>query len=208
MTELIIKNLTKNYRHHQVFKDVSLRFDSDNYNFLIGENGTGKSTMIKCLLDNIKYQGNIEKTNLSFSYAPEAISLPEYISVYNFLLLLLKSKTKKTIKYDQIINYYLEAFDILIYKKKLICQLSKGTRQKIILIQTLMIDSDVYIFDEPLSGLDIDSRKVFMKELRRLKQKKKLIIICTHYLNEYNFRFKQIFTFPLQGEINECNTTT
>ena len=56
-----------------------------------------------------------------------------------------------------------------------------------------MDSSDVYIFDEPLSGLDIESRKNFMEELKKLKRKSKIIIISTHYLNQYKFKYKSKF---------------
>ncbi len=200
MPELIINNLTKKYGKNEVFKNINLTFDSKYYNFLVGENGSGKSTLIKCILNEVNYIGNIDRKDYIFSYAPEKILLPDYITLRNFLSLLLLSKIKKIQNVNEIVEYYLTLFNISKYKNTLINELSKGTRQKIILIQTLMATGDVYIFDEPLSGLDEESRNKFMDELRKLKRKSKIIIISTHHLNQYNFKSKKVYQFPLKME--------
>ena len=201
MLQLIVDNLTKKYKNKTIIQNASFILTSEKYNFFIGENGTGKSTMIKCILGEVKYEGLIDKNNLNIAYAPEQLILPEYITVYNFLKLLglTKNHQKQNIDYD--INYYLKCFDILEYRNRLIHQLSKGTKQKILLIQTFMSEADIYLFDEPLGGLDEESRKHFLNELRRLKRKNKLIIICTHYLEEYHFKAKTIINFPIRGNI-------
>jgi ABC-type multidrug transport system ATPase subunit len=76
-----------------------------------------------------------------------------------------------------------------------IINLSKGMRQKVLIIQNLMVDSDCYIFDEPLSGLDPISQNIFMDEINKLFDNKKLIIIITHFPNQYNFNNKLIIDF-------------
>ena len=209
MLEVTINNLTKHYGKNEVLNNVNMTFDSNSYNFLVGENGSGKSTLIKCILDEINYQGEIDKKGYKIAYAPEKIVLPDYVTLHNFLVLLGLNKIKKIKEVNELIDYYLQIFNIEKYKNKLICELSKGTRQKIILIQTLMDSSDVYIFDEPLSGLDIESRKNFMEELKKLKRKSKIIIISTHYLNQYKFKYKKVFNFPYVEEVeNGLNETT
>ena len=202
MLEMIISNLTKHYGKNEVFNNVNITFDSNSYNFLVGENGSGKSTLIKCILDEINYQGFIDKKDYKIAYAPEKIMLPDYVTLHNFLVMLGISKNKNVKQVNELIEYYLQIFNIVKYKNKLICELSKGTRQKIILIQTLMDSSDVYIFDEPLSGLDEESRKNFMDELKKLKNQSKLIIISTHHLNQFRFKYKKVFNFPYVKEVN------
>ena len=209
MLEMIISNLTKHYGKNEVFNNLNMTFDSSSYNFLVGENGSGKSTLRKCILDEINYQGSIDKKDYKIAYAPEKILLPDYVTLHNFLVMLGISKNKNIKHVNELIDYYLKIFNIEKYKTKLICELSKGTRQKIILIQTLMDSSDVYIFDEPLSGLDEESRKNFIEELKKLKSQSKLIIISTHYLNQYKFKYKKVFNFPYIEEVNdEFNETT
>ena len=99
--------------------------------------------MIKCILGEVKYEGLIDKNNLNIAYAPEQLILPEYITVYNFLKLLGLTKNHQKQNIDDDINYYLKCFDILEYRNRLIHQLSKGTKQKILLIQTFMSEADI-----------------------------------------------------------------
>lgn len=202
MIQISIENLAKKYRRMVVFKNVDLVIDSKKYNFLVGQNGTGKSTFIKCLLGEVKYDGIINLSNLRISYAPERINLPDYISVINFLTLLAKIDDYNLATIREKIKYYLKNFDLEQYKKMPLCKLSQGNRQKVILIQALMMEGDIYIFDEPLTGLDENSQNVFIQELKKKKSEKKLIIISTHRLDSYKFRSKNIIHFPLQEVVN------
>ena len=53
MNQILIIDLTKKYKEKTIIKNKSLTIDGDNYNFLIGPNGTGKTTFIKCLLEKL-----------------------------------------------------------------------------------------------------------------------------------------------------------
>lgn len=203
MNEIVIENLSKRYRRTFIFKGVNLTLDSNKYNFLVGSNGTGKSTFIKCLLGEVRYEGVIETQNQIIAYAPERINLPDYVSVSNFLLLLSRITNKKISMNKEKMNYYIKHFFLEPYIKMPICKLSQGNRQKLILIQALMTEGDIYIFDEPLTGLDETSQKAFLDELRIKKNQQKLIIISTHRLDAYRFRNKNIIHFPLEGEKND-----
>lgn len=205
MNELKIKNLTKKYGNKIIIQNLTCNLDSNSYNFLIGPNGSGKTTMIKCLLGYVSYYGKVVNDNISFSYAPDNIYLPEYINVYNLLMLLMINKKMCIKEADILIENMINKFSINQYKYTPIYKLSKGTKQKVVLIQCLITNSDVYIFDEPLNGLDQNSKKVFIDELKKLKAKNKIIIISTHHLKDYKFRNKKIIQFPIKGEnINAC----
>lgn len=197
MNQILIIDLTKKYKEKTIIKNKSLTIDGDNYNFLIGPNGTGKTTFIKCLLGEIKYEGKIEKNNLTIAYAPENLVMPDYVTMYDFLKLLYLNKVQSNECIDSKIIYYLELFSIKDYKDMLICKLSKGTKQKIVLIQALFCNCDIYIFDEPFDGLDEKTRKIFVSQLIKIKKRKKIIIISTHYIKEYHIQLKRIFHFPL-----------
>ncbi len=207
MNQIVIEKLSKRYSKNFVFKDIDLKIDSRKYNFLVGDNGTGKSTFIKCIIGEVKYSGNINKKNLKVAYAPEKITLPDYINVSNFLFLLLKTNNKNYSIANNNIQYYLKVFSLEKYAKTPICKLSQGTRQKIIIIQTLMTNGDIYIFDEPLTGLDENSKKCFLLELKRIKSENKIIIISTHRLDAYRFRSKNVINFPLGGNSNDSTSS-
>lgn len=203
MKQIRIERLMKKYRQVIIFQDIDLVIDNQKYNFLVGGNGTGKSTFIHCLLGEVKYDGKIDIGESSIAYVPERMHLPDYISVSNFLVLLARLDHNHISSIYDKVKYYLKLFSLEIYERKPICKLSQGNRQKVILIQALMKDSDIYIFDEPLTGLDIHSQKVFLDELRKKKNQDKLIIVSTHRIENYKYRNKNIIQFPLERRPND-----
>ncbi|MCM1260166.1 MAG: ABC transporter ATP-binding protein [Prevotella sp.] len=207
MCPIRIRNLKKSYKRHCIFDHVHLDLDERMYHFLIGENGAGKSTFIKCLLDEVKYSGVIEKSSHSIAYVPEKIILPDYVTVSDYLYWMAKIQYQKNMQLKEKVFHYLQRFAMENYAETPICQLSQGTRQKVLLIQALLSESDIYIFDEPLRGLDEYSKKCFIEEIRKLKQKDKLIVISTHTLEQYRVRKKHIISFPL-GEDYVSNSIT
>ena len=203
MIQIRIEKLMKKYHQTIIFQDIDLIINHEKYNFLVGSNGTGKTTLIKCLLGEVKYDGKIDIGNATIAYVPERVHLPDYMSAYNFLVLLAKTDYQKLSTICDKVKYYLKLFSLENYRNKPICKLSQGNRQKLILIQALIKDSDIYIFDEPLTGLDIHAQKVFLDELRKKKKQKKLILISTHRINQYTFKNKNRIQFPLEGNTND-----
>lgn len=204
MITINIQNVTKKYRVGNkikyVLKDFTTFINSDKCNFLIGYNGSGKSTLIKCVLNHVDYEGKIEVNSNKISYAPEKIVLPDYSTVYTFLKNIADYKDIPNHLIDSYIEDYIIKFGLSEHKNKAIMKLSKGNRQKVNLIQALLGESDIYIFDEPLSGLDDVTKEVFIDEVKRLRKNSKLIVISTHYLKDYRFRIRNIIQM---GELNE-----
>lgn len=207
MCQIRIRNLKKSYKRHCIFDHVHLDLDDRMYHFLIGENGAGKSTFIKCILGEVKYSGIIQKSSHSIAYVPEKITLPDFVTVRYYLYWMGRIQYQKDSHLNEKILHYLYRFAIENYMDVPIYQLSQGTRQKVILIQALLSESDIYIFDEPLRGLDEYSKKCFIEEMRKLKQKNKLIVISTHTLEQYRVRKKHIISFPLgEGYVSDSIT--
>ena len=204
MTSINIQNVSKKYRvgnkTKYVLKDFTTFINSDKCNFLIGYNGSGKSTLIKCVLNHVDYEGKIDVNSNKISYAPEKIVLPDYSTVYNFLKNIAEYKDIPNHLIDSCIEEYIIKFDLSEHKNKAIMKLSKGNRQKVNLVQALLGESDIYIFDEPLSGLDDATKEVFIDEIKRLRKNSKLIVISTHYLKDYRFRIRNVIQM---GELNE-----
>ena len=162
---------------------------------MVGNNGSGKSTFIKCLLKLIKYEGNVEDQNISYSYCPEKLIFPDYLTIGDFLSLFGKVKNIDKESLSVKLDYYYNKFNLREHLDKYLIKLSKGTKQKLLIILTLMVDADVYIFDEPLNGLDRTTRRTFYEELRKLHQASKIVIISTHHLSSYRFKNRKVIDF-------------
>ncbi len=196
MISINITNLSKKYlvgfKKNIVLKDINICITSEKCNFLLGYNGSGKSTLLKCILNHVDYEGKIEKNSKKVSYSPEKVIFPDFITPYTFLNQYLKIKKMNNETGVNSLNYYVELFNLKPHLYKNIYQLSKGNKQKINLILSLIIESDIYIFDEPLSGLDIETKEVFINEIKKLRKMKKLIIISTHNLKDFNYKVKNL----------------
>ena len=184
-------NILKKYKSTIVLNNFNFTFTNEYINFLQGANGTGKTTLILCILDFLKYKGIIECNFQKFVFQPEKVVLPDYLTVDKYLKLLLRYYHQQNYNLERL----LEIFNMKENINKDIINLSKGMRQKVLIIQTLMIDSDCYIFDEPLSGLDPISQNIFMDEINKLFDNNKLIIIITHFPEHYSFNKKLIIDF-------------
>lgn len=182
-----IEHLSKKYGKKIIINQLSLCLDSENYTFIQGANGSGKSTLVKCLCNLVPYQGTIDKGNHQISYCPEKVVLPEYLSIYEFLFLMGMVKNIPLLTVKERIHHYLKLFSIEQYQQRRLNQLSLGTRQKVLIINALIDCQDIYIFDEPLNGLDATSAPLFIEELKRLKKDGKMIIISTHHPAVYQF---------------------
>ena len=165
-----IKGLKKKYKNHLVLNDINFTFEDNKIYIIEGENGIGKSTLFKAILGQISYYGNIEiDGNIAFS--PEEASLPSYSTIKKYY------KLFNNINFTNL-NDFLNLFEISKYYNYSFYKLSKGTRQKISIIQVLLSDNSILLFDEPLTGLDQKSQETFYEIIK--KYTNKLIIITSH----------------------------
>lgn len=200
MIEII--NGYKKYKKNEVFKIDSFKFEIGKSYIIVGTNGSGKSTLIKCILGiNNLSSGKIIINSKNIGYVPEKYYFPEFCTIEKFLLSILELYNLKDNK--KYIDYYCDLFRL--NKKKKISKLSKGMQQKTLIIQSLIHNADIYIFDEPLNGLDIESQKLFFKILENLKLNNYTMIITTHYPKLYGKKYDHIIKLDKGNLVNENN---
>lgn len=142
-----------------------------------GENGSGKSTLLKAISGLIIYRGTIVN-ELSISYMSELITLPKGTVLHEFISMMIKMSNVDLVTF----NKMLEQFKLNDKLESDVSELSKGMTMKVNLLTTLMLDRDVYILDEPLSGLDNESTKFLIEYI---KQSNKSFLISTHLNHEF-----------------------
>ena len=184
MIEII--NAYKKYKNNEVFNIEYFKFNIGESYIIVGTNGSGKSTLIKCILSiNNLSSGKIKLNSKNIGYVPEKYYFPEFCTIEKFLLSILELYNLK--ENEKLIDYYCNLFKI--NKKKKISKLSKGMQQKTLIIQSLIHNAELFIFDEPLNGLDPPSQKIFFDIIDELKHNSKTIIVTTHYPNFYMSKF-------------------
>ena len=191
---ITIVNLSKKYKRRLILDRITFRFKNNNHYCIKGENGIGKSTLFKAILNQVKYDGYIEVEG-NIAYQPEESIFPPYMSVLCFI------KTLSTITYkneciDEEIEEMLDMFDIKEYINAQLGSLSKGQRQKVNIIQAILTKSDVLMLDEPLNALDTLSR---CKLINYLKNDERLIIVISHLTEEFKDNGFQIVELKENG---------
>ncbi|WP_091541764.1 ABC transporter ATP-binding protein [Alkaliphilus peptidifermentans] len=183
-----------NYGEKEVLKGINLEIYKGQIIGYIGPNGAGKSTTVKIILGIIEgYEGEIkifgEDISLNrieykrrIGYVPETAEIYdsltgyEYITfigeVYGMELEIINEKARKLMGLFGIEEAYHER----------ISSYSKGMKQKLLIIASLLHNPDILFLDEPLSGLDANSVMIFKEILAELASRGKTIFYSSHIM--------------------------
>lgn len=182
-TILEIKNITKQYRGEIILKDISFSLYAHQVVALVGKNGSGKSTLLKIIGDLVNPDsGTIIKHIQPFTigYVPEVtpstilFTPEEYLSHMGSIRGMAKNQLQSRI------DYLLDIFNLQDSRKTRISDFSKGMKQKVMIMQALLEETDLLILDEPLSGLDPKAQSDLEATLMILKDKGLSIILTCH----------------------------
>ncbi len=188
---LEIKNLTKIIRNKKILDEVSFSVPKGSITIFVGENGAGKSTTIKCILDlfyynsgEIKILGVDSKNPLSrksVGYVPEKENFTKN-SFKNFLLQYGQLRNQSLADLNNKINEYAKKFEIehLLHSNTNIAKLSSGQKKKILIILSLLNDEELFIMDEPTDNLDPKSRYTFYQIIDEINKKEKQLFLFVH----------------------------
>jgi len=190
----IEKSFQDGFKKLKVIHDLSLDIYKGAVFGFIGPNGAGKSTVINLLMGFIKPdQGEVtidekspcdafSRTNIG--YLPEDPRFYENLTAEELLFFggLSSGMTKSEIK--QTMDPLLVKLELIHVKKKQVKTYSKGMKQRIGLGLAMIHNPQIYIFDEPMSGLDPIGRNLLKNIILDLKDKGKTIFFSTHILND------------------------
>ncbi len=171
-----ISNLSKIYKNNLVLNNISYEFEKNNCYLITGVNGCGKSTLIKIILGFVNKNDGLIENNLDYSYIPEKLNIPDNVKVIDYLELMKETRNCSNDKMMYLIDY----FELNNHLDKKIKSLSKGTYQKLLIIQALMNEASLIILDEVLNGLDYYMQQKLLDLIKRLI-KGRIIIVVTHY---------------------------
>ena len=186
---LEFKNVEKNFGNKKVLKGVSFTAKSGVANGYLGRNGSGKTTSFRILLDIFKPdKGEIlldgkplDHSKVKIGYLPEERGMYDGVGLVDQLTYfgMLKGMKKKAAQTEA--KKWLEYFE-LEDNKQALKTLSKGNAQKIQIIQSVMNDPDILVFDEPFSGLDPVNVSKLKEIITDFIKKDKLVIFSSHQM--------------------------
>ncbi len=163
----------------------NLKFHYGNIIGIIGENGIGKSTFAKIVCGLYREsKGEFFKKNKRFSSRSrlkESLLIMQEVncqlftdSVYDELLLTSKTKDKN------VIDDWIDDMDLKIISERNPHTLSGGQKQRVIILSALLSDKEILFFDEPTSGLDYRNMMIVAKNIKKVKEENRLILIISH----------------------------
>jgi ABC-2 type transport system ATP-binding protein len=184
----------KNYGPISALSDFSLSIESGKVFGLLGPNGAGKTTFIKCLMNLVSINTGSIKINGKLSHEPASRAgiglLPEKFSFYPFYTALATveffASMNKMPSFDrrEKAQKALERMRIGELANRKLNTMSKGQLQRVGLASLLVCDHDVYILDEPFSGLDPIGIKDLKDLIVELKERGKTIFLNSHILSD------------------------
>lgn len=182
-----IKKLKKSFSDNTVLNELSLTVKDGEITALVGKNGSGKSTLIRLIAGLLKQDGG--KISIT-SNQKIGVLLGGDVNLY------------KNLTANEIIHFFGELHglsetyinrrideleDILCFKSfidKRAGTLSRGMRQKIAIVISIIHDPAILLLDEPSTGLDIEASNDVINFIRYLKSENKTILIATHNIFE------------------------
>ncbi len=186
---LAIKHLSKSFGALKALDDLSCTVPQGSILGLIGQNGSGKSTTFRLILNFLTpdsgsvfwhQQPITEKYANIIGYLPEERGLYPKISIEEQLIYFakLRGKTKEEIVPQM--DMWLEKFEVKGKKTDKVQSLSKGNQQKIQVIATLIHQPQLIILDEPFSGLDPVNAGLLKEAILECKRQGASIIFSSH----------------------------
>ena len=191
---LEVRNATKRYRTIPAVQNVSFTLSEGEILGYLGPNGSGKSTTVKMITGMIEpsdgeilFRGrNIHDDLSSFrahlGYVPEEAQVYTHLSGLEYLQLVgrLRGMPEKLIETKA--RGLLQLFSLEASQYSAISDYSKGMKQRVLLSAALLHDPELLIFDEPLSGLDAVTARLFKDLLCLLAGEGKAILYISHVL--------------------------
>lgn len=186
---LEVEGLTKAFGEMKAVDNVSFRIPDGKILGLIGQNGAGKSTTFRLILNfldqdkgTISWNGqliNEEDYNI-IGYLPEERGLYPKVTIEDQLIYFgrLRGKSKKEIV--PLIDKWMEKFQVKGKKTDKVKSLSKGNQQKVQLISTLIHEPKLVVLDEPFSGLDPVNAELLKQGIIELKDQGSCVIFSSH----------------------------
>lgn len=192
---LTLRGLTKSFGSKKVLNGIDLEVYKGQIIGYIGPNGAGKSTTVKILLGLIDgYEGDVEifgqdirnadaTYKQRIGYVPETAELYDNLTACEYLTFTGELYGLTQEEAEEKARLLMKEFGLDNVFHQRISSFSKGMRQKVLIISSLLHNPDVLFFDEPLSGLDANSVMVVKEILAKLAYTGKTIFYSSHIMD-------------------------
>ena len=173
-----IKNLTKAYDRQAVLENLSLTFDDGSFTCIMGKSGVGKTTLLNILmgLENADSGVICGLDDKKVSVVFQENRLCNNITALLNIKMVIQKDSRIT---DDKIPEYLRRIGLGNDLKKPVSEYSGGMKRRVAILRALLADFDLLIMDEPLKGLDDETKETVIALIKELT-KEKTVIMTTH----------------------------
>ncbi|NIS79731.1 MAG: ATP-binding cassette domain-containing protein [Anaerolineales bacterium] len=181
MIAVELREITKTYGQSPVLQDVNLTVDAGTFTVIYGPPASGKSVLVRLLTGLEKPSGgqillrgvetgNVDPGDRNIGYVPQSFALyPHYRVQENIAYPLALMKAPRS-QIEQIVRQVAEQLQISPLLKKLPDQLSGGEKQRVALARGIVKHTEIYVLDDPLTGLDFKLREQLFDDLKQMQE--------------------------------------
>jgi Cu-processing system ATP-binding protein len=184
--------LSKSFGKLKALDEVSVRLEAGQAVSLIGPNGSGKTTFLKCLLGlvvpdsgELRLHGQsilgLWDYRRAIGYMPQIGRYPDHIRVGQVFDMVREVRGHTAGGWDEDL---MQAFEVSTFAHKAMRTLSGGTRQKVSACLAFLFNPDVLVLDEPTAGLDPVASEILKEKITTERDKGKLILLTSHILSD------------------------
>ena len=186
---ILLKDLKQGFGNRELFRGKNIKIESG-INYLIGTNGTGKTTLLKLMVGILKPQkGEIKYDDKSIEEALDTIGIvfdePCFFPYLTGLENLLYFNQNARIKVDE--NFIKSLYHTWNIGAEDIRygQYSLGMKKKLSIVLSLMRNPSYWLLDEPFNGLDMETQHMLKLKMTEMKKLGKTVILSSHNMNDH-----------------------
>ena len=194
---VICEDVKKAYGNHVVFHDVNLTIHRGDKVAFVGKNGEGKSTLVKCIMGEIPYEGNLKigyNVQIGYFAQNQAQLLDENLTVFDTIDRVAKGDVR--LKIRDILGAFMFGGEASDKKVKV---LSGGERSRLAMIRLLLEPVNLLILDEPTNHLDMRSKDVLKEAIKEFDG---TVIVVSHDRDFLDGLVSKVYEFG-GGEVRE-----
>ena len=161
---VIAENISKKYGQHTVFQHATFTIERGDKVAFVGKNGEGKSTLVKCIMNEIDYEGQLtlgHNTQIGYFAQNQASLLEEELTVFQTIDNVAKGEIRNKIK--DLLGAFMFGGENSAKKVKV---LSGGERTRLAMIKLLLEPVNLLILDEPTNHLDLKTKDILKAALK------------------------------------------
>ena len=214
---LEIQSLSAGYRNVPALENINLMLVAGELVGLLGPNGAGKSTLLKAILGlvpprtgRVRFQGQpLQRQRQRIAYVPQRSQIDwDYpITVRNVVMMARTTPTgwlrRPSLASRQIVAEALAQVEMSHLSHRPIGQLSGGQQQRVFLARALAQQADLFLLDEPFSGVDKKTEAILFRVFAELRSQGKTLLVCSHEWGQSLNRYDRLLLINQQLLAND-----